>query len=206
MTVSLLCWFQDSKETTFTITCDECMQHGSFLENHLAQDQSWTALVTVTVDMVEEPVWLIELLRMVCTSRSKVVICNSKVIQPAVPNPIIFDLDVAEFVRSYCLSCGTMSVHELSHLETIRPAPQDPNQDELSALKSSLRSGWQSGHVVICSKEGTVLLDGATRVYLLSDFIRQGVSVASDLPVVQCLEQTPAWIINAMSVCNMEVF
>jgi ubiquitin C-terminal hydrolase len=176
------------------------MQHGSFLENHLAQDQSWTALVTVTVDMVEEPVWLIELLRMVCTSRSKVVICNSKVIQPAVPNPIIFDLDVAEFVRSYCLSCGTMSVHELSHLETIRPAPQDPNQDELSALKSSLRSGWQSGHVVICSKEGTVLLDGATRVYLLSDFIRQGVSVASDLPVVQCLEQTPAWIINAIIV------
>jgi hypothetical protein len=106
-----------------------------FLE-FLQKDRKWTTLVTVTVELVEEPAWLFELLRMVCTSLNIVVICNSRVIQPADSNPIIFDLDVAEFVRSYCLSRGTMSVRALSLLQTIRPAPQDPNQDELSALKS----------------------------------------------------------------------
>jgi hypothetical protein len=88
----------------------------------------------------------------------------------------------------------------LSRLETIRAAPQDPNHHELSALKCSLRSGWQSGHVVICSTDGTVLLDGATRVFLLSDISRHGVQVTFNLPVVQCLQQTPAWIINAIIV------
>jgi hypothetical protein len=125
-------------------------------------------LVTTTVDLVEEPLWLFELLKAVCASLKIVVICNSRVIQPAGSNPpIIFDLDVAQFVSSYCLPFGNKSVENLSRLETIRAAPQDPNQEELSALKSSLRSGWQTGHVVICSTDGKVLLDGATRVFLL---------------------------------------
>jgi len=56
----------------------------------------------------------------------------------------------------------------------------------------------QSGQ--FCSTDGTVLLDGATRVFLLNDILRQGGSVTVELPVVQCLQQTPARIINAIIV------
>ena len=199
MTVSLLCWFGCSKHTTFIIKCDENMVVPPF--THSSCLSSPCSLVTTTVDLVEEPLWLFELLKNVCTSLDIVVICNSKVIQPAGSNPpIIFDLDVAEFVRSFCLPCESKSVEYLSSLQTIRPAPQDPNQHELSALKSSLRSGWQIGHVVICSTDGAVLLDGATRVFLLSHISSQGVSGTVQLPVVRCLQQTPAWIINAIIV------
>jgi hypothetical protein len=158
-------------------------------------------LVTSTVDLIEEPLWLFELLKVACMSLKIIIICNSRVKQPNGSNtPIIFDLDVAEFVRSYCLPCGTKSVEDLSRLETIRPAPQNPNGLELVALTSSLRSGWQSGHKVICSTDDTVLLDGATRVFLLSDILRQGVLVSVELAVVQCLQQTLAWIMNAIIV------
>ena len=199
MTVSLLYWFGCTKHTTFTMKCDENMVVPHF--THSLCVSSPCSLVTTTVDLVEEPLWLFELLKQVCTSLDIVVICNSKVIQPAGSNPpIIFDLDVAEFVRSFCLPCESKSVEHLSLLQTIRPAPQDPNQHELSALKSSLRSGWQSGHVVICSTDGAVLLDGATRVFLLNHISSSGVSGTLQLPVVCCLQQTPAWIINAIIV------
>jgi hypothetical protein len=161
MNVSLLCLFQDSKDTTFIIKCDESMTDDNFLPPQYSSSQY--PLVTTTVDLVEEPLRLFELLKIVCTSLTIVVICNSKVIQPAGSrHPIIFDLDVAEFVHSYCVPCGSKSVEDLSRLETIRPAPQDPNQLELSSLKSSLlRSGWQGGHVVICSADGTGILSAS---------------------------------------------
>ena len=199
MAVSLLCWFQNSTEQRFSIDCIESMKAEKFLSAVQVSETNQSTLVTVTVELIEEPLWLLNLLKDVCASRNSVVICNLIVIQPASTNfPIIFDLDVAEFVRSYCSSNGTDSVKNLSHLETIRSAPQDPDHGDLSALKCSLRSGWLEGHVVICSTDGTVLLDGATRVFLLNAMLSCGVSVTSQLPVVRCLQETPAWIINAI--------
>lgn len=107
----------------------------------------------------------------------------------------VFDIDVVEFVRSYCCSSSQArqsSVRELSLLATIRDPPTENADEDLISLKSSLRAGWKVGHAVICSTDGKVLLDGATRVFLLNSMLCQGVHVPSEVPVVTCLPSTPA--------------
>jgi hypothetical protein len=163
-------------------------------------------LITATVDSVEEPDWLLTLLRDVCRNKNNTVICNLKVIVLSSLNePVTFDMESVEFVQSYCSSSqADQSVELLSSLATIRDPPTDEAQEELAPLKSSLRTGWKNDHVVICSSDGKVLLDGATRVFLLNSMRSQGIDVPSKVPVVTCLPCTPAWIINAMLVSLSE--
>jgi hypothetical protein len=135
-------------------------------------------------------------------NKKNTVICNLTVMHSSSSSdPVVFHIDVAEFVRSYCSSWRDLqTVHDLSFLATIRDPTTDADKEALLSLKSSLRTGWKAGHVVICSSDGTVLLDGATRVFLLKSMSSQGISVSSLVPVVHCLPFTPAWIINAMLV------
>ena len=212
MSVSLSCWwkanpqpsFLKSNTELFNIDCDDGMQFENFC-SHVDWIDGAT-LVTTTVDSVEVPDWLLRLLQDVCKNKQNTVICNMTVIQASRSNdPFVFDIDVSEFVRSYCSSSQNyQSVDVLSLLATIRDPPTDADHQELQPLKGSLRAGWKTGHVVICSTDNRVLLDGATRVFLLNSMLSQGISVPDEVPVVKCLPFTPAWIINAMLVLLSE--
>ena len=214
MNVSLSCWWQTISDRqlfnidsqSFIINCSEGMRF-----EDLYTEDDWkegATLVTTTVDSVEEPGWLLTILRHVCRTKKNTIVCNLKVIASSSQNDtFVFDIDVVEFVRSYCCSSSQArqsSVRELSLLATIRDSPSDEADKDLISLKSSLRTGWKVGHAVICSTDGKVLLDGATRVFLLDSMLRQGVDVPAEVPVVTCLPSTPAWIINAMLVSLSE--
>ena len=54
--------------------------------------------------------------------------------------------------------------------------------------------------MAICSSDRSLLLDGATRVFVLKGMFIDGFSVPTELPVVNCLSHTPAWIINQILV------
>ncbi len=205
--MSLLCWVQKNSAESITITCsedtnvDDVWTQITVLRNHLDLGKS-LPLVTVTLNNVEEPKWLMNLLQGFCQSKQVAAICNVKVLQPvaeSAQNALVFDLDLVGFVKSYCSPVASKSIIGLSNLETIRGPPAADNSD-LIALKSSLLTGWRQEQVAICSSDGRMLLDGATRVFVLKSMKVAGVPVPSDLPVVTCLPQTPAWIINQILV------
>ena len=54
--------------------------------------------------------------------------------------------------------------------------------------------------MAICSSDRSLLLDGATRVFVLKGMLLDGLCVPTELPVVNCLSHTPAWIINQILV------
>ena len=162
---------------------------------------------TTTVYSVEEPGWLLTLVRHVCRNKKNTVIFYLKVIASSSLNDtFVFDIDVVEFVRSYCCSSrqAHQSVRQLSSLATIRDPSTNEADKDLISLKSSLRTGWKEDHVVICSTDGKVLLDGATRAFLLNSMLGQGYDVPAEVPVVTCLPFAPVWIINAMLVSLYE--
>ena len=206
--MSLLCWVQKNSAETITVTCSEETSEDDFLTqirkltNHHQLGKT-LPLVTVTLNNVEEPKWLMNLLQGFCQSKQVAAICNVKVLQPveeSAQNALVFDLDLVGFVKSYCSPVAVKSVIELSSLETIRGPPAADTLD-LITLKSSLLTGWRQEQVAICSSDGRMLLDGATRVFVLKSMKVAGVpGVPVDLPVVTCLSQTPAWIINQILV------
>jgi hypothetical protein len=89
-------------------------------------------------------------------------------------------------------------------LGTIRAAPNEHNPD-LTTLKSSLLAGWRQDQVAICSSDQSLLLDGATRVFVLKGMLLDGLCVPTELPVVNCLSHTPAWIINQILVLLSQI-
>ena len=155
----------------------------------------------VTLECVEEPEWLLDLLQCFCQSQEITAICNVKVIHTSTTQgkAHVFDLDVSGFVRSYCSPRFNVCIDVLSELGTIRAVPNEHNPD-LKTLKSSLLAGWRQDQVAICSSDRSLLLDGATRVFVLKGMLLDGLHVPKKLPVVSCLSHTPAWIINQILV------
>jgi hypothetical protein len=83
-----------------------------------------------------------------------------------------------------------MSIRHLSNIEALR----FPDHHELEELKSSLAIGsWRTDQYVILNSEKSILLDGATRVFILHDLLHKPDQA---VPVVTCLLLTPAWIVN----------
>ena len=205
----LLCWSQndDPGRVPARVVCSQETSVDMFKNDieHLNASSS-NKLVIATLECVEEPEWLLDLLQRFCQSQRITAICNVKVIQPSTQAKAhVFDLDVSGFVRSYCSPRLNLSIDELSKLGTIRAAPNECNPPDLTTLKSSLLAGWRQDQVAICSSDRSLLLDGATRVFVLKGMYLDGLSVPTELPVVNCLSHTPAWIINQILVLLSQI-
>jgi len=102
----------------------------------------------------------------------------------------VYPIDYATFIDAYCLHSSAMTIQELRSIEALR---YTVDQD-LKVLQSSLAlHGWRRDQYVILNSEKTILLDGATRVFILADLLQKPNDA---VPVVTCLASTPAWIVN----------
>ena len=152
MSVSLSCWRQSISDRqlfnidtqSFIINCSERMRFEDFYNKDDWKEGA--TLVTTTVDSVEEPGWLLTILRHVCKTKKNTIICNLKVIaSSSLDDTFVFDIDVVQLVRSYCCSSSQarQSVVQLSLLATIRDPPTDEADKDLIAEK--LVENWLEG-------------------------------------------------------------
>ena len=161
-------------------------------------------LCVFTLDIFDVPDWLLLVLKLFCQNKNRTVVCNTKVIHVTqVDGGIggdcggggVFSLGVQVFVRAYCSASHLKSIHLLSKLSSIRSTPNLSCPD-LRPLQDSLVSGWHQNHVVICSWNDDVILDGATRVFIVNALRDKIPELPSELPCVNCLPRTPIWILN----------
>ena len=157
-------------------------------------------LCVFTLDIFDVPDWLLLVLKTFCYDKKITVVCNSKVIH--VVSSVdggsgggVFSLNVQFFVRAYCSASSPKSVATLAQLSSIRSTPNLSCPD-LVLLKDSLVSGWHSHQVVICSSNEDVILDGATRVFIVNALRPTMSALPEKLPCVKCLPSTPIWILN----------
>ena len=136
--------------------------------------------------------WLKRLLSKYCKEQRCSIIYNMEILHfSSADNEVsVYPIDYGTFIDAYCERSSDLPIRDLRAIEALRY----PDLHDLEGLKSSLAIGsWRSDQYVILNSDKSILLDGATRMFILNDLLQKPDVV---VPVVTCLSVTPAWIVN----------
>jgi hypothetical protein len=136
--------------------------------------------------------WLKQLLSGYCLEHLCSIIFNMEFWKflPGTNSIDVYPIDYATFIDAYCLRSNTLTIQQLRSIEALRYT----DDHDLKVLQSALAvNGWRQDQYVILNSDKTILLDGATRVFILAELLHKPQDV---VPVVICLASTPAWIVG----------
>jgi hypothetical protein len=192
MSVTIKFWPCSSPEVLKEGSVSDAASFQQFLSPPVESDSVVNYVIVTATPAGGKLSWLKTLLSGYCRKHRCSIIYNMEFwqISSCGESIDVYPIDYATFIDAYCRRSSAMTIQELRRIEALR---YTVDQD-LKVLQSSLAlHDWRRDQYVILNSEKTILLDGATRVFILADLLHKPNDA---VPVVTCLASTPAWIVN----------